>query len=91
MSTLKFPFLPGVKAAVCHKALTRVTDLTEAGTKVFNWVSAKGAEPGQPSRDDGKRFVTLWRRQHGEQSSAPSRSRRRVVICTNSRQRAIGG
>ena len=93
MSTSTFPLLPGVKAAACHKALTRVTDLTEAGTKAFNWVSAKGAEPGQPSRDDGKRSVTLSAMSSTGETLLGSIEIKRdaVVLCTNSRERATAG
>lgn len=93
MSTLKFPLLPGVKTAACHKALTSVADLTEENTKVFNWVSANGPALGQASRDDGKRSVTLSATSSTGETILGTIEIKRdaVVICTNSRERADAG
>lgn len=93
MSTSTFPLLPGVKTAACYKALTSVAALTEAGNKAFNWVSSKGAEPGQASRDNGKRTVTLSATSSTGETLVGSIEIKRdtVVLCTNSRERATAG
>lgn len=93
MSTSTFPLLPDVKASACHKALTSVPGLVEAGTKSLNWVSAKGAGPAQASRDDTKRAVTLSATSSTGETLLGSIETKRdaVVLCTNSRERAAAG
>jgi hypothetical protein len=92
MCTSTFPLLPGASAAACRKVLASVPNLSEAGAKVFNWVRVKGTEPASasPSRKSG---ITLAATNGSGETLLGSIEIKsgRVVLSTNSRERAEAG